>query len=35
MTYYEAGHMMYIHHPSLIELKGDLSSFIQSAITGK
>jgi len=35
MTYYQAGHMMYVHHPSLIELKGDLSAFIQSAITGK
>ena len=28
MGYYEAGHMMYIHKPSLKKLKGDLASFI-------
>ncbi|MDA0243308.1 MAG: peptidase S10 [Chloroflexi bacterium] len=28
MTYYEAGHMMYIHQPSLAKLKADLSAFI-------
>ncbi len=28
MTYYEAGHMMYIHDPSLAQLKADLSAFI-------
>jgi carboxypeptidase C (cathepsin A) len=33
MTYYQAGHMMYIHHPSLVKLKKDLSDFIQSATT--
>jgi carboxypeptidase C (cathepsin A) len=34
MGYYEAGHMMYIHLPSLAELKRDLAEFIQSAIPG-
>ncbi len=29
MSYYEAGHMMYIHNPSLAKLKTELSSFIQ------
>jgi carboxypeptidase C (cathepsin A) len=32
MGYYEAGHMMYIHQPSLAQLKGDLADFIRSAI---
>jgi len=32
MGYYEAGHMMYIHIPSLKALKADLSDFIDSAI---
>jgi carboxypeptidase C (cathepsin A) len=32
MGYYEAGHMMYIHQPSLVKLKADLAQFIQSAI---
>lgn len=32
MTYYEAGHMMYIHQPSLQQLKQDVVRFIQSAI---
>jgi carboxypeptidase C (cathepsin A) len=27
MTYYEAGHMMYIHKPSLVKLKKDVSGF--------
>lgn len=31
MTYYEAGHMMYIHEPSLAKLKADLSTFVKSA----
>jgi carboxypeptidase C (cathepsin A) len=31
MGYYEAGHMMYIHLPSLAKLKGDLTEFIHSA----
>jgi len=32
MTYYEAGHMMYIHKPSLIQLKKDAESFYQQAL---
>ena len=31
MGYYEAGHMMYIHQPSLAQLKQDLAAFIGSA----
>ena len=31
MGYYEAGHMMYVHLPSLARLKTDLSGFIQAA----
>jgi carboxypeptidase C (cathepsin A) len=34
MTYYEAGHMMYIHRPSLEKLKADLAAFIDSAVPG-
>jgi len=29
--YYEAGHMMYVHHDSLMKLKQDLAQFIQSS----
>ncbi|MGE5223721.1 MAG: S10 family peptidase [Omnitrophica WOR_2 bacterium] len=32
MGYYEAGHMMYIHRPSLAQLKTDLVNFVQSAL---
>ena len=32
MEYYDAGHMMYIHTPSLKEMKRDLSKFIKGAI---
>jgi carboxypeptidase C (cathepsin A) len=32
MSYYEAGHMMYVHMPSLKVLKGELAKFIQNAI---
>lgn len=32
MGYYEAGHMMYIHQPSLVKLKRDLADFIQWAL---
>lgn len=32
MTYYEAGHMMYIHDPALAQLKADLATFVDSAI---
>jgi carboxypeptidase C (cathepsin A) len=31
MGYYEAGHMMYIHKPSIIKLKQDLAAFIKEA----
>ncbi len=31
MAYYEAGHMMYIHLPSLVQLKADLAAFVRSA----
>jgi carboxypeptidase C (cathepsin A) len=31
LTYYEAGHMMYVHMPSLAQLKKDVAGFIQSA----
>jgi carboxypeptidase C (cathepsin A) len=31
MAYYEAGHMMYIHLPSLAQLKEDLARFIREA----
>ena len=32
MEYYEAGHMMYIHMPSLKKMKADLAKFIKSAV---
>ena len=32
MGYYEAGHMMYIHQPSLAQLKADLATFIGNAV---
>lgn len=32
MSYYKAGHMMYIHQPSLVQLKSDLAQFIHTAI---
>src|SRR5579863_6781063 len=31
--YYEAGHMMYVHLPSLAKLKKDLSQFMQESMT--
>ena len=33
MEYYDAGHMMYIHLPSLKQMKADLAEFISSAIS--
>jgi carboxypeptidase C (cathepsin A) len=33
--YYESGHMMYIHQPSLVKMKADLAEFIQSTLPGK
>lgn len=35
MGYYDAGHMMYVNHPSLAALKKDLAAFIHSAVPGK
>jgi len=32
MTFYEAGHMMYVHMPSLAQLKGDLADFLLRSI---
>ncbi|MBC8505163.1 MAG: peptidase S10 [Anaerolineales bacterium] len=32
MDFYEAGHMMYIHLPSLEKLKSDLAEFVRSAL---
>ncbi|MBI5030701.1 MAG: peptidase S10 [Chloroflexi bacterium] len=32
LTYFEAGHMMYIHLPSLARLKDDLANFVRGAI---
>jgi len=32
-AYYESGHMMYIHKPSLIKMKKDMADFIRSAIS--
>ncbi len=32
MAYYEAGHMMYVHQPSLAALAADLRAFIASAV---
>jgi carboxypeptidase C (cathepsin A) len=35
MTYYESGHMMYIHKPSLLQLKKDFDSFMESSLNHK
>jgi carboxypeptidase C (cathepsin A) len=32
MSYYEAGHMMYVHMPSFKQLKEELTKFIQTAV---
>ena len=34
MKYYESGHMMYIHQPSLAAMKQDLLEFVQSGVGG-
>ena len=34
MTYYEAGHMMYIHQPSLVKLKADIAAFMKATLAG-
>lgn len=31
-TYYESGHMMYIHKPSLVQLKNDYRQFMEDAL---
>lgn len=31
MDYYEAGHMLYMHEPSLVKLKNDMNAFLRSA----
>jgi carboxypeptidase C (cathepsin A) len=31
-TYYEAGHMMYIHKPSLVQLRKDFVDFINNVL---
>lgn len=35
LTYYEAGHMMYIHLPSLARLKSDLAEFVRGTMPGE
>ncbi len=32
-AYYEAGHMMYVHPPSLAKLKADIAKFIKSSLS--
>jgi carboxypeptidase C (cathepsin A) len=32
VDYYEAGHMMYIHIPSLVKMKSDMVAFIEAAV---
>lgn len=32
MTYYESGHMMYIHPPSMMKFKTDLKTFIEATL---
>jgi carboxypeptidase C (cathepsin A) len=34
LSYYEAGHMMYTHEPSLAALKGDLANFLANSAGG-
>jgi carboxypeptidase C (cathepsin A) len=31
IAYYEAGHMMYIHEPSLVKYKEDLAGFVRDS----
>jgi carboxypeptidase C (cathepsin A) len=35
MTYYPAGHMMYIHKPSLLQLQADVRQFMGLALSGE
>ena len=32
VSYYEAGHMMYIHIPSLVKMKADMVAFLEAAV---
>jgi carboxypeptidase C (cathepsin A) len=32
MTFYEAGHMIYINHPSLLQFRNDATAFMQDAL---
>jgi carboxypeptidase C (cathepsin A) len=34
-AFYEAGHMMYLHEPSLAKMKDDLAAFIRAATPGR
>ncbi len=34
MSYYDAGHMMYVHQASLAQMKQDLDAFVEEAIGG-
>ena len=34
MTYYEAGHMMYVHEASLAQLGEDLRGFVGQTVSG-
>ena len=33
MTYYEAGHMMYVHLPAMAQLKEDMARFVKTAVS--
>jgi carboxypeptidase C (cathepsin A) len=35
MGFYEAGHMMYVHPPSLVQIKQDLAAFIRQAVAAE
>jgi carboxypeptidase C (cathepsin A) len=35
MAYYEAGHMMYVHYPSLAQLKQDLAGWLVTAVPAR
>ena len=35
VSYYEAGHMMYIHKPSLVRLKSELAAFLRRSSGGR
>ncbi len=32
MSYYDAGHMMYVHQASLAQMKADLDAFVDESI---